>query len=190
MLLGVIRSGVWKHVACTRSKPLWFHPLSSTSVDWLLPFLRVRKRRCSMNRNPSWAALSLSMLLALPAFAQSSSVAAGATTSGAGLRSLAVSKIRPIYPHDALKESITGVAVAQIHLTVEGRVETVNILQAPSPSIGQAVKSAVIQWRFQPNNGSNGEPPLLVSGKLVFYFEIRGGKGVVLFPEETGYVGR
>jgi len=170
-----------------RFKPCF---LSRSTRCWVSASLRVTRQRCFMNRNAFVAIFSLWMFLALSAFAQNSPVAAIATTSGAVLRSLAVSKLRPTYPQDALRQNISGVAVAQIQLTVEGKVETLDILQSPSPSIADAVRSALMQWQFQPSNGSEGKPPLRPSGKLVFYFEIQEGKGSVLFPEETGYVGR
>ena len=110
-------------------------------------------------------------------------------TSGAVLRSMALKMVLPVYPQDALRKRKTGVAVADIHLSVEGAVTKVEVLEAPDPSIGNSVRDALSRWRFQPTDDSDGERAIEFSGKLVFYFEIRQGKGVVLFPAEAGYVG-
>lgn len=103
---------------------------------------------------------------------------------------MAIKIVRPAYPQDALRKKETGVAVARIHLSLEGAVEHVEILEAPSASIGNSVKQALVQSRFESTDGRNGDGPVKFSGKLVFYFEIQDGRGVVLYPSETGYVGR
>src|SRR5579859_2204224 len=104
------------------------------------------------------------------------------TTSGAVLRSMALKTVRPVYPQDALRTKKTGVAVVRIHISLEGTVTRVEVLQAPSASIGNSVEGAVAQWRFRPTDGRDGEAPVKLSGKLVFYFEIHAGRGSLLFP--------
>ena len=62
------------------------------------------------------------------------------------------------------------------------------VIQAPTECAGVAVRQAVKQWRFKPYHLANGRA-VLWSGLLTFYFEIRNGKGVVLNPNDAGYIG-
>ncbi|MGD0404487.1 MAG: TonB family protein [Candidatus Acidiferrales bacterium] len=103
------------------------------------------------------------------------------------LRSRAVKVVKPIFPEDAIRNQTTGVVVAEIHLDGSGVVTTVHILQAPSESTAASVSQAVSQWQFQPFPPPDDKH--IISGKLTFYFEFRHGKGIVLDPAETGYVG-
>jgi TonB family protein len=112
-----------------------------------------------------------------------------ATTSEQVLRAHATKVVRPAFPADASRHQQTGVAVAEVHLNPAGLVSQVEILEAPTPSIAQSVSEAVAQWQFTPFTMSSGEP-MLLSAKLTFYFEMKGGKGVVLNPADTGYVGK
>jgi len=142
-----------------------------------------------------WAGVGFAIMLATVNNAelngqQATAVAASATTSGAVLRSMAVKTVRPIYPEDALREHKSGVAVAEISISLKGTVTNVEILEAPSPSIGHAVERALQQWQFPPTDGKNGEIAVTLSGKMVFYFEMQGVRASVLLPSEVAYVGR
>lgn len=111
-----------------------------------------------------------------------------ATTSGKVIRSMATKVVRPLFPEDAFHNRKVGVAVAKISLAANGYVLAVEVIETPTASIADSVRSAVAQWQFKPFRTKQGQA-MLVSGKLTFYFEIRGGKGVVLDPTEAGYVG-
>src|SRR5687768_2306359 len=57
-------------------------------------------------------------------------------------------------------------------------------LEAPSKSIGDAVVTAVKQWKFVPSKKEDGTP-VSVRGKLTFYFEIdKDGNGRVQNPKQ------
>jgi TonB family protein len=102
---------------------------------------------------------------------------------------MAVKSVRPIYPEDALRHGKSGVVVADVHSSFEGTVTAVDILETPDPAIGASVRRALAQWRFKFADPTKDESRVDLSAKLVFYFEIQHGKGVVLYPSETGYVG-
>ena len=102
--------------------------------------------------------------------------------SEAQLRSRVVQAVMPVFPAASLASGAAGVAVAQIETTLDGRVDIVNIMQAPDVAIGQSVKAALLQWRFE---------PLLIEGqlskmhgKLTFYFLVNGSEALVRNPAD------
>jgi TonB family protein len=101
-----------------------------------------------------------------------------------GMRKSAASIVMPSYPEDALKKRQQGVAVAELEYDAKGDVVSSSILEAPSKSIGDAVISAVRQWKFVPSKKQDGTP-VSVRGKLTFYFEIdKEGNGRVQNPKQ------
>jgi hypothetical protein len=110
------------------------------------------------------------------------------TTSETFLRKWAVKTVMPEFPTSAIREHRIGVAVAIVYLDLSGRVSKVEILRSPAPAIADSMSAALSQWIFRPEPLPDGRPVLL-SGKITFYFEIEGNKGVVLDPSSVGYVG-
>ncbi len=94
----------------------------------------------------------------------------------------------PIYPKDEVQNRKHGVCVVSIILDANGRVTSVQALETPTISMFNSVAKAVAQWTFKPFKSQDGEP-ILMSGRLTFYFEIKNGKGLVLDPKDAGYVG-
>ena len=84
------------------------------------------------------------------------------------LRTKAVVSFMPKFPAAARREKAGGVAVAQITVDQEGRVSNVEVLEAPHPSIREAVKEALYRWRF--SRFTIKGKALTVRGKLTFYF--------------------
>ncbi len=110
------------------------------------------------------------------------SAGAGSVTVGArSLLDAILSRTLPTYPPQALAAKSQGVVVATLSIGQTGNVERVEILQAPSPVIGDAVKSALATWRFR--EAKLDGRPIRVEGKLVFYFDINGTKGQVTLAE-------
>lgn len=102
------------------------------------------------------------------------------------LRKLAVKQKMPEYPAESLKTKAAGVAVAQVVVGVDGRIEEVRLLQAPDDHTAVAVKAALAQWEFRPlTAGPGSSEKRRASGKLYFYFDVQGGSGRVLLPEEA-----
>lgn len=102
------------------------------------------------------------------------------TTSELVLRSHAIYEARPRYPEDAITHRIAGVAVAKVTVSLQGHVQHVQILEAPSPSLARETASAVQRWRFLPWP----ENQLTITGKLTFYFLLHGDHGTVMSPSE------
>jgi TonB family protein len=101
-----------------------------------------------------------------------------------GMRKSASKTVMPSYPEDAVKKRQQGVAVVELEYDPKGDVVSSFILEAPSKSIGDAVVSAVKQWKFVPSKKQDGTP-VSVRGKLTFYFEIdKQGNGRVQNPKQ------
>lgn len=101
-----------------------------------------------------------------------------------GMRKSTSHAVMPSYPEDALKKRQQGVAVVELEYDAKGDVVSSSIVEAPSKSIGDAVVSAVKQWKFVPSKKQDGTP-VSVRGKLTFYFEIdKEGKGRVQNPKQ------
>ena len=101
-----------------------------------------------------------------------------------GMRKSASKTVMPSYPEEALKKRQQGVAVAELQYDAKGDVVSTSVLEAPSKSIGDAVVSALKQWKFVPSKKQDGTP-VSVRGKLTFYFEIDNeGNGRVQNPKQ------
>ena len=101
-----------------------------------------------------------------------------------GIRKSASKTVTPVYPEDAFKKREQGVAVVELQYDAKGDVVNTAVLEAPSRSIGEAMITAVKQWKFVPSKKLDGTP-VSVRGKLTFYFEIdKDGKGVVKNPKQ------
>lgn len=114
---------------------------------------------------------------------------ASAWTSETILRKQAIKVVRPEFPISAIISRSTGVAVAKVYLDRSGHVSQVEVLRSPTPAISGSMSAALSHWVFSPPTAPDGRP-LLLSGKISFYFEIQGNKAEVLDPANAGYVGR
>jgi TonB family protein len=110
-------------------------------------------------------------------------------TSETILRKQAIATEIPEYPARAIHAHRSGVAVAMVYLNLAGHVSQVEILRSPGPAISESMRSSLSRWRFKPFRMPNGDP-MLISGKITFYFELQKNRGVVLDPAEVGYVGQ
>lgn len=88
----------------------------------------------------------------------------------------------PTFPEEAKRTKTTGVAVAAISIDEEGRLKSIEVLQAPHPSIAKAMSDAIRQWVFEVKWSEN-EPKLCLRGKITFYFRIERGEAVVKTPK-------
>ncbi len=73
---------------------------------------------------------------------------------------------RPAYPAALQAKKTTGVAVAGVVVTADGRMSTVVVLEAPDPLMRDSVKTALLQWTRKPGLTDN----TAWSSKLTFYF--------------------
>lgn len=99
-----------------------------------------------------------------------------------GMRHSAAKTMMPVYPEDDLRKHQQGVVVVEAQYNGKGIVTDTTIVEAPTPSLGQAVITAMKQWKFTPST-LKGEP-ISVRGKLTFYFVIdENQKGHVENPK-------
>lgn len=103
-------------------------------------------------------------------------------TSDMEFRRIARVQPRPEYPVVSLDSGKTGVTVAAVVTTPEGRMERVDVLEAPDAHVGDAVSRALGQWEIEPPV-DDGQP-VRVRSKLFFYFVMENGEGLVRSPEE------
>jgi TonB family protein len=67
-------------------------------------------------------------------------------------------KVNPDYPEDCKKESIQGEVVLKVLIKEDGRVEGVEVLQAPDPRLAEAAKAAILRWLFAPARDKEDNP--------------------------------
>jgi protein TonB len=61
------------------------------------------------------------------------------------------------YPPRALMDEVEGVVRLDVHLSAEGRVLSIDVLESPSPELAAAARAAVMGARFQPAT-RDGQP--------------------------------
>lgn len=96
-----------------------------------------------------------------------------------GLRTAATTAPKPEYPAASLTTKVAGVVVASVRFDLDGKLSTVEILEAPDAHTAAAVRDALARWIVPPTQTKSP-----IRGKLTFYFQVRDGKGVVLDPDE------
>src|SRR5688572_18184094 len=87
------------------------------------------------------------------------------TVSEVAFRRLAIRKVMPGFPEEAIKAKAQGVAVARVRLDEKGEIHSLEILQAPHESIARATADAVKNWAFY-FDSKKEEKPICISGKL------------------------
>lgn len=97
------------------------------------------------------------------------------------LRDHAAKQVQPVFPAEAVKANISGVAIAKVRINEQGKLTAVDIVEAPHRSIAQATTEAIKQWEFKfYENSGTAE---CFSGKLTFYFVIENGQALVREPK-------
>ncbi len=72
-----------------------------------------------------------------------------------------ISKIKPIYPPEALSKGIAGDVLLEVTLKEDGTVNYVNVIDGDA-QLAQAAVSAVQQWRYRANAGTPNRPFLVL----------------------------
>jgi TonB family protein len=104
------------------------------------------------------------------------------TVSATTLRSLAMVAPTPAFPEPSVRARVEGVAVAHVVVSTNGHPITATVLEAPDARIGRAVAQAISGWKFKTLD--YGGRTQRFAAKLVFYFVVREGAGLVLTPAE------
>jgi hypothetical protein len=86
-----------------------------------------------------------------------------------GLRISATASPTPEYPKQSLPKKVEGVVVAAVLFGVDGRLETIDILQSPDEHTATAVRDAVGRWTVPGVQVRGREEKSPVRGKLTFY---------------------
>jgi rhodanese-related sulfurtransferase len=129
--------------------------------------------------------VAIGLILCLVPGSAAAAQAQGAVKSSEwGLRSRAKASPMPAYPRESLAEKISGVAVAAVLFGVDGKLASIDILEAPDEHMAAAVRDAVERWNVPGAQVMGRDERSPIQGKLTFYFQVRNGKGVVLDPDE------
>jgi len=84
----------------------------------------------------------------------------------------------PRYPKESLAAQHSGLVVAAVEVSERGTVSSVKLLQTVDPAISTEVIYTLRQWIFRPAK-VRGQATAC-NGRLIFYFKIVSGKGVVI----------
>ena len=98
------------------------------------------------------------------------------TTSQAAIEYAALDKPFPHYPARSLENGAAGVAVASIVVGFDGRMERVDVLEAPDADIAEALQDSLERWVLPVHPGG----PVRTAATMVFYFLIEAGEGRVV----------
>ena len=109
---------------------------------------------------------------------QSASSPVEVGVSPSRLLDMAVSRVMPEYPSASLAKGVEGVVVSQVFVA-NGRIQRVDLLQAPNEEIGVRVREALMKWVFKNDLRAPDGAPAMVRSKVMIYFGIRNGKGIV-----------
>jgi rhodanese-related sulfurtransferase len=101
-----------------------------------------------------------------------------------GLRESANFAPMPEYPRESLSAKASGVVVAAVGFGVDGRAQSVEILESPDALMAAAVRDAVSRWTVPGGQGAGRPDNYAIQGKLTFYFQFRNGKGQVVDPDQ------
>jgi hypothetical protein len=93
------------------------------------------------------------------------------------LREIAGFAPMPEYPRASLGARVSGVVVAAVGFGLDGRAQSVEILEAPDDPTAAAVRDAVSRWTIR-------QSQYVIHGKLTFYFQFSNGKGRVVDPDQ------
>ncbi|HNX51774.1 MAG TPA: energy transducer TonB [Thermoanaerobaculaceae bacterium] len=69
-----------------------------------------------------------------------------------------VDQVPPQYPEAARKARIEGVVVLDCRLDVQGRLHDLKVRDTVDPTLAEAAKQAVGQWRYEPARNAKGQP--------------------------------
>ncbi|MEM1348070.1 MAG: TonB family protein, partial [Myxococcota bacterium] len=83
-----------------------------------------------------------------------------------------VSSVEPDYPQQAVDARIEGDVVLKITIDSTGKVSEASILQSPGYGLGEAAKTAVLQYVFTPAEINDVPSPVILPFKVTFTLPI------------------
>jgi protein TonB len=63
---------------------------------------------------------------------------------------LLLSKVQPEYPQMAKVARVQGLVVMHAVIGTDGNIQTLDVIDSPSPLLNQAALDAVKQWKYKP----------------------------------------
>ena len=145
--------------------------------------LAITGQRAQLRTRYAWlTALLLFVNAALLVLTAGAQTIRSITVTEQALRHYAIKTVMPKYPAAARRKGAQGVVVAQLEVNEQGGLNKIEVLEAPDPSIEEAVRQAISEWRFKPATIGGKAVPL--RGKLTFYYVIEKGKGRVKNPQQ------
>ena len=81
-----------------------------------------------------------------------------------------LSKVQPEYPQMAKVARVQGSVVMHAVIGTDGKIQTLDVIDTPSPLLNQAALDAVKQWKYRPYllNGS----PVEVDTQMTVNFSL------------------
>lgn len=93
-------------------------------------------------------------------------------------RLLAIQKIIPVYPEEAISKGAAGIVEVRIGVDEQGIVRKIKVPPSLNPLLRKAVVDAVKQWQFEAARTPWGSMKYM-SHRLTFEFRIEDGRGRV-----------
>lgn len=90
--------------------------------------------------------------------------------------------VMPIYPVDAVRRGCSGLAIADLIITVRTSTIKVDVLEAPSTSISSELERSLKQWKIV---FPMEMPGRVARVRVIRYFLLRKGVPVVRSPGEV-----
>ncbi len=131
-----------------------------------------------MKASGLWLILSVAALIT-PCLAQDDSWHAYCAGLDEGhVRKLAIKRVMPSYPEEAIREGKSGIIRLKIEIGVDGEILRIKVKPGTDSLLKKAAADAAKKWQLKPvlDRSGLGRPSL---GRLTFHFVIRDGVGVV-----------
>lgn len=95
-------------------------------------------------------------------------------------REQAKSALLPAFPADSIRDGHSGIAVADVHVSVSGKVLTVQPLQSPDAAIRRELVRSLSKWTFLPTVAISDSKPVEIRGRVMFLFSLKNGMPKVI----------
>lgn len=86
----------------------------------------------------------------------------------------------PVYPPELLKTRYTGKVLANLTISAFGTVQDTRIIESSHPKLAEATQNAMVNWRYQPWEVTEGKPGRVdITVPVIF-----GARGIEPFSRE------
>ncbi len=89
----------------------------------------------------------------------------------------------PEYPTASVRANVEGLVVTEMRVDSQGRVEFLNILEAPDRHTARAIRSALSRWVFRPPTYRRA--PLAMRSRVFVYFRLKPDGPHIVIPGLT-----